>query len=132
MVRRLQFLIKIDQKVLLDPEAGKDGRQKEKRAKEDEMVRQHDQLSGHKSDQTPGDSKGQESLVCCSPWGRKESDTTYQLNNDRISATAQPESAALNPTFDLGGVLRCHRHERHMLLPCSSRDSGRSGWVPGP
>ena len=33
MVRRLQFLIKIDQKVLLDPEAGKDGRQKEKREK---------------------------------------------------------------------------------------------------
>ena len=46
MVHRLKFLIKIDQKVLLDPEARKDGRQKEKRAEEDEMVRQHDQLNG--------------------------------------------------------------------------------------
>ena len=67
MVHRLKFLIKIDQKVLLDPEARKDGRQKEKRAEEDEMVRQHDQLNGHKSGQTLGDSEGKESLVCCSP-----------------------------------------------------------------
>ena len=64
--------------------------------------------------------------------GVTESDTTYQLNNDRISATAQPESAALSPTFDPGGVLRRHRRERHTLLPCSSHDSERSGWVPGP
>ena len=28
-----------------------------------------------------GDSKGQGSLMCCSPWGRKESDTTERLNN---------------------------------------------------
>ena len=32
--------------------------------------------NGHELEQTLGDSKGQESLVCCSPWGRKESDTT--------------------------------------------------------
>ena len=29
---------------------------------------------------TLGDSEGQGSLACCSPWGRKESDTTEQLN----------------------------------------------------
>ena len=28
------------------------------------------------SEQTPGDSEGQGSLVRCSPWGRKESETT--------------------------------------------------------
>ena len=72
MVHRLKFLIKIDQKVLLDPEAGKDGRQKEKRAEEDEMVRQHDQLNGHKSGQTPGVGDGQGGLACCSPWGRND------------------------------------------------------------
>ena len=27
-------------------------------------------------------SKGQGSLVCCSPWGHKELDTTEQLNNN--------------------------------------------------
>ena len=30
------------------------------------------------SEQTPGDSEGQGSLVCCSPWGHKESDTTEE------------------------------------------------------
>ena len=35
----------------------------------------------HESEQTPGDSDGQGSLLCCSPWGHKESDTTERLNN---------------------------------------------------
>ena len=46
----------------------------------------HHQLNGHEFEQTPGDSEGQGSLVCSTPWGRKESDTTYQLNkNNKIS-----------------------------------------------
>ena len=45
------------------------------------MVGRHHQLNGHECKQTPGDSDGQESLLCCSPWGHKESDTTEQLNN---------------------------------------------------
>ena len=40
----------------------------------------HHGLSGHESDQTLGDSEGQGSLVCCSPWGRKELDTTERLH----------------------------------------------------
>ena len=43
---------------------------------EDEIVRQHNQLNGHEFEQTPGDSEGQRKLVCCSPWGHKELDTT--------------------------------------------------------
>ena len=41
------------------------------------MVGWHHQLNGHKFDQPPGDDEGQEdySLVCYSPWSRKESDT---------------------------------------------------------
>jgi len=38
-------------------------------------------LNGHEFEQSPGDSEGQGSLVCCSPWGCKELDTTEQLNN---------------------------------------------------
>ena len=57
-------------------------RQKEKRAAENEMVREHQQLHRNEYEQTPGDSEGQGSLACCSPWGCKESDTTKQLNND--------------------------------------------------
>ena len=59
-----------------DSDPGKDGRQKEKRVTEDEMVRHHRSLNGHESEQTPGDSGGQGSLAWCNPWGRKETDPT--------------------------------------------------------
>ena len=58
-----------------DPDPGKDWRQEEKRATEDETVGWHHQLDGHASAQTPGDREGQGSLSCCSPWGLKELDT---------------------------------------------------------
>ena len=63
-----------------DPDAGTDWGQVEKGA-EDEMVGWHYQLNGHESEQTSGDSEGQGSLVCCSPWGHKESDMTEWLKN---------------------------------------------------
>ena len=44
---------------------------KEKGAAEDEMVRWHHRLNGHGFEQTPGDSGGRRSLVCCSLWGRR-------------------------------------------------------------
>ena len=48
---------------------------------EDEMVGWHHRLNGHEFEQpTPGVGDGQGSLVCYSPWGRKELDTTEQLN----------------------------------------------------
>ena len=56
-----------------DPDAGKDSRQKEKRATEDEMVERHHQFKGHELGQTPGHGEGQESLMCCSPSSHKES-----------------------------------------------------------
>ena len=48
------------------------------------MVGWHHQLNGQEFEQAPVDGEGQGSLVCCSPWDRKESDTTKQLmdNND--------------------------------------------------
>ena len=52
-----------------DPDAGKDWKQEEKRAIEDEMVGWHHWLYVHESEQTLGDGKGQGSLVCCSLWG---------------------------------------------------------------
>ena len=45
------------------------------------MVGWHHRLDGHEFEQTLGDNEGQGSLVCCSPWGCKESDTTEQLKN---------------------------------------------------
>ena len=55
---------------------GKIEDKEEKGTTEDEMVGWHHQLNGHKCEQTPGDGEGQGSLVCCRPWGGKESDTT--------------------------------------------------------
>ena len=63
-----------------DPDAGKDWRQEETGMTKDEMVGWHHRLNGHKFKQAPGNGEGQGSLVCCSPWGLKESDTTEQLN----------------------------------------------------
>ena len=42
---------------------------------EDEMVGWHHQLDGHEFEQAPGVDR-QGSLVCCSPWGLKDSNTT--------------------------------------------------------
>ena len=44
------------------------------------MVGWHHWLNGHKLQQTLGDSEGQGSLECYSPWGQKESDMTQQMN----------------------------------------------------
>ena len=38
--------------------------------------------SMHIFEKTPGDSEGEESLVCRSPMGSQESDTTEQVNNN--------------------------------------------------
>ena len=54
-----------------DPNAGKDGRQEEKEATEDEMVRWHHRLNGHEFEQTPGGGNGQGGLAHCNPWGRR-------------------------------------------------------------
>ena len=46
------------------------------------MVGWHHQLDGHEFEQALGDGEGQVSLVCPSPWGRKELDVTERLNNN--------------------------------------------------
>ena len=50
--------------------------QEEKGLAEDKMVGWHHQLNANEFEQTPGDSEGQGSLACCSPWGHKELDVT--------------------------------------------------------
>ena len=53
-----------------------------------EMVGWHHGLSGHEFEQAPEYGDGQGSLACCSPWGRKESDTTELPNNNpQLSTT---------------------------------------------
>ena len=42
-----------------------------RRRRGQERMRWLDGINGHEFKQTPGDSEGQGSLVCCSPWGHK-------------------------------------------------------------
>jgi len=65
-----------------DPNVGKDWSQEEKGTTEDELVGLHHRLDGHVFEQALGDSEGQRSLACYSPWGHKELDTTERLNNN--------------------------------------------------
>ena len=58
------------------------GKIKGRRRRGRQRMRWLDSMNGHKFEQTPGDSKGQGSLACCSPWGCKESDMTLQVNNN--------------------------------------------------
>ena len=48
------------------------------------MVSWHHQLNGHEFEQSLGDSERQGSLAYCSPWGCKESNLTYRLENSNI------------------------------------------------
>ena len=50
---------------------------------EDEMVGWHHQLYGHEFESTPGVGDQQGGLVCCSPWGCRESDMS-ELNRTEL------------------------------------------------
>ena len=69
------------------PSAGKDWRQKEKGAAEQEAVSWHHQLHGQESEQTPGDSGGQRSLACCSPRGHN---ARHNLATDQPQISSTP------------------------------------------
>ena len=60
-------------------------------------------LNGHEFEQAPGDSEGLGNLACCSPWDRKESDTTERQNNNNkvvfIIKYRQKEGTYLQVTF---------------------------------
>ena len=62
-----------------DPDAGQDWSQEKKRVTEDEVIGWQHQLNRHEFQQALG-VDGQRSLVCCSPWGHKQSDTSKWLN----------------------------------------------------
>ena len=90
-----------------DPDAGKDWGREEKGTTEDEMVGWHHQLNGHGFGWTPGVGDGQEGLACCSPWGRKELDTTEWLNWTDLKHSIWKE-----PTFKKSQLeVECYDHK---------------------
>ena len=76
MMRRTDSLEKI-------PMLGKIEGRRRRGQQKGTMVGWHHQLNGHEFEQAPGVGDGQGGLVCFSPWGRKESDTTERL--DRLT-----------------------------------------------
>ena len=85
-----------------DPDAGKDWRQEESEMTEVEMVGWHHQFNGHEFEQALGVGDGQGSLVCCSPWGLKEADTTERLNwteGSSVYVEITFDSASAGPHF---------------------------------
>ena len=56
---------------------------------ENEMVGWHHRLNGHEFEWAPGVGDGQGSLVCCSPWGRKELDRTEWMNDNKLESGQQ-------------------------------------------
>ena len=70
-----------------------DWRQEEKMLTEDKMVGWHHWFNRHELGQTLGDGEGQGSLVCCSPCGCEESNTTWQLNNNNTNLSRYLRSA---------------------------------------
>ena len=64
----------------------------------------HHQLKAHEFEQTLGDSAGQGSQACCSPWGRKESDTAQQLNNSKLLQSIFRLEINLGLVVDGGGI----------------------------
>ena len=56
-------------------------------------------FNGHEFEQVPRDGEGQGSLVCCSPWGHKESDMTGQLNNNNNTSGGLELTWVLSPQF---------------------------------
>ena len=94
----------------------------------DEMVGRHHRLNGPEFEQALGDGDGQGSLVCCSPWGRKELDTTAlvdrepskEVNHPTQSRAALTELSLENlrkyPNSDLG--LKCVSEPRWYTELC--------------
>ena len=94
-----------------DPDVGKGWKQEEKGMTEDEMVGWLHRLNGHEFEQALGEGEGQESLVCCCSWVRKELDMTERLNNKNNSDGAallrrkpQPRSRSSTNGLAPGGV----------------------------
>ena len=72
----------------------------------DEMVGWNHRLNGHEFEQTLGDSEGQESLECYSPWGHKESDMIQQLNNN--ISQVEPKFNKLHHTLFMNSYTQAH------------------------
>ena len=85
----------------------------EKGTTEDEIVGWHHPLNGHEFEQALGVGDGQGGLVCCSPWGHKESDTTEQMKTDNAICSMQKKKTPRYLTKD--NILIASKHMKKYL-----------------
>ena len=114
-----------------EPNSGKDWRQEEKGTTENERVGWH--YYGCKFEQAPGVGDGQGSLVCCSPWGCKESDRTEQLNwtDDKYQVPERDwilTNCFLNRLKELFLDLRILKPEAFLLPTYFTKAFGKHLW----
>ena len=88
---------------------------------EDKIVGGHHGLNGHEFEQALGDSEGQGSLVCCSPWGHKESNTVVQLNNN-------DNPGIRSCGFDMGRIETQGQKEGCAGIQAGSEKGRGGGW----
>ena len=94
------------------------------------MVGWHPQLDGHEFEQALGVGDGQGSLVCCSPWGHKELDTTKQLNWLKDFRGWGGWMTSLNQwTWVWSNSGRRWRTGKPGVLPFMGLQTIRHGWV---
>ena len=102
---------------------------------EDEMVGWHHPHNGHEFEQAPGVADGQRGLVCCSPWGHKELDTTEGLNETKLVYQAMLSKSLiqfyasgwgcgtfLRPNYGRVTAVLASPSKGLMPAPCSSQD----------
>ena len=66
--------------------------------------------------QTPGDGKRQGSLVCCSPWGRKVSNVTCRLNNNKLMIIVSSTSFNIHTHPNFFSLLKYQYHHNWIRL----------------
>ena len=105
-----------------DSDSGRDWGQEEKETTEDEMAGWHHRLDGRESEWIPEDGDGQEGLVCCDSWGRKESDTTERLNWTELNWTRPQRFTASSEKRTKNLTSSCqHLSPFSLNLDCSPR-----------
>ena len=98
---------------------------------------------GHEFEQTLGESEGQRSLACCSPWGGKDLNMTQRLNNNIPSSRPMqpcPGRGGLNrrPRVNFCSLLKIsealHEQRTAWWWPCryASLSRGRASWGDQP
>ena len=90
-----------------DPDAGRDWGREKKGTTEDEMVGWYHWLNGHEFKLVPGVRDGPGGLMCCSPWGRKESDRTNDWLTELIwtELTSYLTTVLFNLLFSKMGII---------------------------